>query len=96
MDINKEIQNSLDIAKGLCGSKSSKNKGYSFKQAKKKARKMNKSRSKVTYGTKTKRYHFIDPSDKDFNTPFSMPLSKFLKIKSSSKAKNLLTGARII
>jgi hypothetical protein len=56
-------------------------KGYNYLEAKRKAKELlNKGFSNlhVTYGTRTKKFHFIGMIDKDYNR-FDMPMEKFIK-----------------
>ena len=47
---------------------------------------------RITYGTRTKKFHFIDKNDRDWNTPFAVTPHEFEKFKTEKEAIDALTA----
>jgi len=69
---------------------------FDFNTAKSWAAKSTHLPVKVTYGTKSKKFHFIDQSDRDYDTTFAVSPAEFMKFKDADEAiKRLTAPARI-
>jgi hypothetical protein len=55
----------------------------------------NKKDSKITYGTRSKKFHLIDKNDRDYNK-FSIFPSEFIKFKTEKDAIKALTGSKFL
>jgi hypothetical protein len=67
--------------------------GYTYTEAKKVAEKSTKlgrnSRLRVTWGTSTRKFHFILPNDRDYKH-FSLSLGEFLRTPNKELAKDYI------
>lgn len=69
--------------------------GYKYKEAKDEAEKLlvNNSELKITYGTKSEKFHFMESDDRDYDV-WGIKLEDFIKTKTEDEAINICTSPR--
>ena len=65
-------------------------KGYGFREMKKITKDWQTKGTRLVYGTRTGKFHFIDKKDRDYNTPFSVTPKQFQQFSTKHWAKEYL------